>query len=183
MQQLFDAQYNMSIYSAHDYSILSVLGSLGILPHMDRATSFGSYLTFELWDGQPSSHSSTAHNSSTSSNPSRNDQSNADMTSDIDNTLGVIGTRKRSRLNLFSEDRKNDNYILRIVSNFSPFSLKTGAEGDGGDGPCSTVGDLVEEGREVVLAEFTIDEVREKLQFLYESLTSKDMYSPALIVL
>ena len=40
----------MNIYSAHDYTILSVLGALDIINQLSQPSQFGCFLVFELWD-------------------------------------------------------------------------------------------------------------------------------------
>lgn len=50
LQQSFNREYNMNIYSAHDYTILSVLGALGIMGQLSQPSQFGCFLVFELWD-------------------------------------------------------------------------------------------------------------------------------------
>ena len=158
LQQAFNIDYNINIYSAHDYSILSVLGSLGILPALKEATQFGCFLIFELWDGTPPDHTAGIQKSvrSTPCSPMRDRFANK---------------RSKSANNFLNEKSDYENRVLRILANFRPFrTLETD--------PSIELGAKIDESKEIVLAEFNMDEVREKHNALFECLISKGMYSP-----
>jgi hypothetical protein len=54
-----EEQQQISVFSGHDYSILSVIGVLGLLDNYEiPVLGFGAYLTLELWEGAPPLHHS-----------------------------------------------------------------------------------------------------------------------------
>ena len=54
IQRTFDPQYNLNLFSGHDYTILALLAVIpGLIPALNRPIEFGSYVVFELWDGPP----------------------------------------------------------------------------------------------------------------------------------
>lgn len=57
---MFDTKLNTNIYSGHDYTILSVIGSLQLIDKLKNAPNFGCFLIFELWDTAPPQHASTS---------------------------------------------------------------------------------------------------------------------------
>lgn len=189
----------MSIYSAHDYSILAVLGSLGIVSSLYCATSFGSYLTFELWEGAPPVHPSVGSNhvevevEVSLSDSAKGDESNdtLEKVSDIESGNRKMSERsersendgeecdlpskKRARSGSIIEETVSRKRFIRILANFRPFPE---FEGLSERTPVSKV----DEGNEVVLAVYSMAEVRRKSEALNEALTSRNMYSPFVMI-
>ena len=62
LQQSFNRDCSLNVYSGHDYSILCVLGSLNIARKISKASHFGSYLIFELWDRAGNKEEYSLHN-------------------------------------------------------------------------------------------------------------------------
>ena len=48
----------MNVYSAHDYTVLSVLSNLRVLPKYEDMVVFGCTVTIEVWSSQPPEHPS-----------------------------------------------------------------------------------------------------------------------------
>ena len=44
------SKHNITIYSGHDYTLLTVFGLLRAMNSMSSSVGFGSYVIFELWD-------------------------------------------------------------------------------------------------------------------------------------
>jgi hypothetical protein len=59
---MFDAEHDINIFSGHDYTILSVIGSLQLRDSLSHAPNFGCYMIFELWDDTPPAHTSSLDN-------------------------------------------------------------------------------------------------------------------------
>lgn len=54
IQRTFDPEYNLNVFSGHDYTILTLLALFPKhMPTLNRPIEFGSYVIFELWDGPP----------------------------------------------------------------------------------------------------------------------------------
>ena len=183
LQQAFSTDYNISIYSAHDYSILCVLGSLGIITALQQASLFGCFLIFELWDGIPPVHPSGSgfvnrdqnnNSTNTTNNSTRsNNYSDTDKIEKIEKMKSEKFKKQRgeSTNNLYFERNDSESRILRILANFRPFSFP---EIDS----YGTLGKDVDENEENVLAEFDIEEVKMKHRFLFDTLVAKGMYIP-----
>lgn len=43
----------VSVFSGHDYTLMSVMAALGLSDSLSTSMGFGSFLLFELWDGPP----------------------------------------------------------------------------------------------------------------------------------
>lgn len=50
IQACFNPQYGLSVFSAHDYTIMSVLSSTKLLSGLVQPVQFGAYIILELWD-------------------------------------------------------------------------------------------------------------------------------------
>ena len=79
--------------------------------------------------------------------------------------------RSKSANNFLNEKNDYENRVLRILANFRPFQT---SETD----PLIELGKEIDESREIVLAELSMEEVRAKHNTLFECLISKGMYSP-----
>jgi hypothetical protein len=86
---MFDTEHNIAIFSGHDYTLLSVMGSLQLIDKLSHAPNFGCYMIFELWDDTPPTH------------PSNIDK-NGDV---IQRNNGKIS---RGKKNTAADDRKKD---------------------------------------------------------------------------
>lgn len=135
-----------------------MLGSLGIIPALKEATQFGCFLIFELWDGTPPDHPGGGQKlvRSMPCSPMRD---------------RFINKRSKSANNFLNEKNDYENRVLRILANFRPFQT---SETD----PLIELGKEIDESKEMVLAEFSMEEVRAKHNTLFECLISKGMYSP-----
>jgi hypothetical protein len=58
LQRALDPRYALSIYSAHDYTVLSVLSNLRVLPVYETLLDFACTMTVEVWEGKPPDHPS-----------------------------------------------------------------------------------------------------------------------------
>lgn len=58
LTRALDPQIDISIYSAHDYTVLAALSLLDVIPKIEGPANFACYVLFELWDDTPPAHPS-----------------------------------------------------------------------------------------------------------------------------
>ena len=58
LERCLDDSLSMNVYSAHDYTVLSVLSNLRVLPVYESMMYFACTVTFEVWSSLPPDHPS-----------------------------------------------------------------------------------------------------------------------------
>jgi hypothetical protein len=119
---MFDTEHNIIIFSGHDYTLLSVIGSLQLIDKLSHAPNFGCYMIFELWDDTPPTHPSNVdkngnviQKSDKISRVTKNtvDDSKKDKTAEVSNNCYHKDV-------LLCKPVKADTRILRILHNPCP---------------------------------------------------------------
>lgn len=72
LERCLNGETRINVYSAHDYTVLSVLSNLRVFPHYSSMMAFACNVTVEVWSATPPSHHSGPAQMPSSSSESGN---------------------------------------------------------------------------------------------------------------
>ena len=135
LERCLDDSYRVNVYSAHDYTVLSALSALRIYPEYEEMLNFACTLVIEVWSGVPPPH--------LTSGPARR-------------PLGHEKTCIDNVVELFTGPAHVEGKVVRLLLNTNPFR----------DPMVSTLQPVPSANTacEIVLAEYTEAQVREKIR-------------------
>jgi hypothetical protein len=160
IQKCFNGVTDFNCFAGHDYTILGMLTAMGELKTLTAPMRFGSYLIFELWDGPMESDSGKGNSGKPNGNASTVPATNGSLS-----TAETLSTEKSFRIILNSKAFLPRNSFLS-EGRQPPSSSSAGEPGadDSLSGP-------VHPENEVVLAVYSMTEIKEIVEKVCRSLT------------